>query len=205
MQYPQLWTGDVTPEHLGTIMKANDEAMAVLSDEGGIFDILAGLYSGGKANIDLFLQGHSSGPVRIDRGSRPQIVMDRPVLTMGLTVQPEVIKNICSNKTFKGRGLIGRFLFVMPKSNIGNRKLNEPPMDSFVASNYEFAIRNIINQSHSTKGVKETHTLQFTQEAFKKWKDYEKTIETLMNDEIGYLSQITDWAGKLLGMIADIH
>ena len=38
-------------------MAANNEAMAVLSDEGGIFDILSGLYSDGKANIDLFFTG----------------------------------------------------------------------------------------------------------------------------------------------------
>lgn len=36
--YPHLWTSDITPEHLGTIMATNDEAMAVMSDEGGIFD-----------------------------------------------------------------------------------------------------------------------------------------------------------------------
>lgn len=43
---PQVWAQDVTPENLGTIMAANNERMAVLSDESGIFDILAGRYSG---------------------------------------------------------------------------------------------------------------------------------------------------------------
>ena len=38
---PQLWTSDVTPENLGVIMAENDDRMAILSDEGGIFDILA--------------------------------------------------------------------------------------------------------------------------------------------------------------------
>ncbi len=105
-------------------MAANGEAMSVLSDEGGIFDILSGLYSDGKANIDLFLQAHAGSPVRVDRKSGPPVFMERPVLSMGLTVQPQVIKSICGNKTFRGRGLLGRFLYAIPKSNIGSRAIS---------------------------------------------------------------------------------
>ena len=54
---PQIWAQDVTPENLGTIMADNSDRMAILSDESGIFDILAGRYSGGIPNLDLFLQG----------------------------------------------------------------------------------------------------------------------------------------------------
>ena len=65
---PQLWTGDITPEHLGTVMAANpNECIAILSDEGGIFDILSGLYSDGRVNIDLFLQSHSGSSVRVEK------------------------------------------------------------------------------------------------------------------------------------------
>lgn len=71
--YPQLWTSDITPEHLGTIMALNQESMSVISDEGGIFDILSGLYSEGKANIDLFLQGHAGSSSKVDRGSREPV------------------------------------------------------------------------------------------------------------------------------------
>ena len=44
-------------------MADNKGSMAVLSDEGGIFDIISGFYSEGRSNIDLFLQGHSGGGV----------------------------------------------------------------------------------------------------------------------------------------------
>lgn len=43
---PQIWAQDVTPENLGNIMADNNERMAILSDESGIFDILGGRYSG---------------------------------------------------------------------------------------------------------------------------------------------------------------
>ncbi len=135
--YRQLWTTDITLEHLGTIMSLNQESMAVLSDEEGILDILSGLYSDGKANIDVFLQAHATSPSRVDRGSRDPIFLNRPLLTMGLTVQPQIIQVICVNKTFRGRRLPGCFLYVMPKSRIGLRMLEEPPISSEVIEEYK--------------------------------------------------------------------
>lgn len=55
---PQVLAQDVTTERLGTLMSLNDERMAVMSDEGGIFETMGGRYSGGVPNIDLYLQGH---------------------------------------------------------------------------------------------------------------------------------------------------
>lgn len=202
---PQIWTSDVTPEHLATIMASNDEAMAVLSDEGGIFDILSGLYSDGKANIDLFLQAHSASPVRVDRGSRPPIFMQNAILTMGLTVQPEVIKNICRNKTFRGRGLLGRFLFAMPKSNIGTRSFEEAPINKDCLHLYREALRAILNHPDNVVDEEQAqYSLKVSPEAYDKWLTYAKTIEAMMGEEIDCLSHITDWAGKLPGAIGRI-
>lgn len=204
-QCPQIWTSDVTPEHLGTIMASNNEAMAVMSDEGGIFDILGGLYSDGKANIDLFLQSHSASPVRVDRGSRSPIFMQRAVLTMGLTIQPEVIRSICRNKTFRGRGLLGRFLYAIPKSNIGFRSFDQTSMNRECSLLYHGAIQAILNNANNVIDEKNTlNTLFFDQEGYQIWLGYAKTVETMMSEEIGYLNHITDWAGKLPGAVARI-
>lgn len=204
--YPQIWTSDITPEHLGTIMSVNDEAMVVMSDEGGIFDILSGLYSDGKANIDLFLQSHSASPVRVDRGSRPPVFMQRPVLTMCLTVQPTVIKNACSNKTFRGRGLLGRFLYVIPKSNIGLRTFEEPPIGLNVVKSFQEAIKNILEiPDRNNNDKRSQYSILIKGSAgYSKWLEYAKTVEILMGDEIDHLSHITDWAGKLPGAVARI-
>jgi Protein of unknown function (DUF3987) len=186
-------------------MAANDDAMAILSDEGGIFDILSGLYSDGKANIDLLLQGHTATPVRVDRGSRPPVFMQNPVITMGLTIQPQVLANICKSKTFRGRGLLARFLYVVPKSNIGNRTLSEPPMNRENLLQFQNAIKSILNQPHldeKDKGNK--YTLLLSTLAYEKWLEYAKLVEKLMGDEIGLFAHITDWAGKLLGAIAGV-
>ena len=41
---PKVWVQDITPEKLAVVMEENEERIAVLSDEGGIFDLLAGRY-----------------------------------------------------------------------------------------------------------------------------------------------------------------
>jgi replicative DNA helicase len=41
-------------------------------------------------------------------------------------------------------------------------------------------------------------------EAYQKWKEYAKLIEKFMGEEIGKLTHMTDWAGKLAGAIGRI-
>ena len=91
---PKLWAQDVTPEKLGALMVENAEAMSLISDEGGLFDILAGRYSNGVPNLDLFLQSHAGAPVRVDRNSRASVVLESPALTLILSPQPEVLQGL---------------------------------------------------------------------------------------------------------------
>lgn len=45
---------DVTPEKLASILSENDGRAAILSTEGGIFDMLSGIYTK-NVNIDVLL------------------------------------------------------------------------------------------------------------------------------------------------------
>jgi hypothetical protein len=48
---PRLFVDDCTPERLASLMIEQGERIAVFSDEGGVFDILAGRYSNGIPNL----------------------------------------------------------------------------------------------------------------------------------------------------------
>jgi hypothetical protein len=124
----RLWAQDVTPEKLGQLMADHNETMAILSDEGGLFDILAGRYSQGVPNLDLFLQAHSGAAYRVDRGSRPSVFMNTPALTLGLSPQPAVLRGLAKTPGFRGRGLLARFLFALPQSTLGYRTLESQPI-----------------------------------------------------------------------------
>ena len=49
LRAPRIFTEDVTPERLQAMLAEYGERMALLSDEAGIFQILAGMYSGGSS------------------------------------------------------------------------------------------------------------------------------------------------------------
>lgn len=197
---PQIWAQDVTPENLGTIMADNNERMAILSDEAGIFDILGGRYSGGIPNLDLFLQGHAGSPVRVNRGSRPPVFMQAPNLTMGLSPQPDVLRGLTEKPSFRGRGLLGRFLYVLPPSNLGYRTLDAIPMLPDHRARYEGILTTILNQEMASDDQGETcpHILKITSDALQVWQTFAHKVEAGMREGATY-AHLTDWAGKLPG------
>jgi len=202
---PQVWTQDVTSEHLGTLMSLHDERMAVMSDEGGIFETMGGRYSGGVPNIDLYLQGHAGGAVKVDRGSRPSISLFAPALTIGLAVQPDVLRGITENKSFRGRGLLGRFLYVIPHSKIGFRTGNTTPLTDSDKAEYGRVITALLNltKNEAADFTTEPHTLKLKPDAFDAWKAFWDKTEEAMRDG-GTFAHATDWAGKLSGAVIRI-
>lgn len=64
---------DTTPEALAAELVKNGERIGILNDEGGIFDILSGLYSSGTANIDLFLKAYDGSPYNVIRRTQQAV------------------------------------------------------------------------------------------------------------------------------------
>lgn len=62
---PLLFANDATPESLATNVHEQGGHFAIFSDEGGITEALAGLYTGGVANIDILLKGIDGGHLRV--------------------------------------------------------------------------------------------------------------------------------------------
>jgi len=202
---PKLWAQDVTPEHLGTLMHDYNEQMSILSAEGGIFDIIAGRYSGGIPNLDLFLQSHSGDTVRVDRGSRESVYLDNPCLTLGLSPQPTVLKSIANKQGFRGRGLLARFMYFLPKSNLGYRKLNSTPVSDLIMSEYSNMIFSLlgIEVPEDECGDKQPYILRLSREAHHEWKEFSIKVETNLREGESF-EYLTDWAGKLPGATARI-
>lgn len=64
----------------------------MLSDEGGIFELMAGRSSAsGTPNLDVFLKGHAGTQIRVDRVGRAHEFIEAPTLTIGVAVQPGII------------------------------------------------------------------------------------------------------------------
>ena len=107
--------GDVTPEALAFELSQQGEKMGIIDDEGGIFDILGGLYSSRTPNIDIFLKGYDGSQYNVLRRGTGNIILNRPTLTVCLMTQPEKLAEAMSNRQFMSRGLMHRFLFSFPE------------------------------------------------------------------------------------------
>lgn len=190
----RLFVDDVTSEKLTSVLDENNGCAAVVSAEGGIFDIISGLYSR-NVNIDVFLKGHSGDTIRVDHIGRASESIIHPALTMVLAVQPEVLNGLMSNNTFRGRGLTTRFLYSMPKSTVGSRSFSTEPIPEGVRVRYQDLIEAILSSDN------EQQPISLDDGA-------EEVLETLFNEVEGRLkgdlAEIPDWAGKFVGSVLRI-
>ena len=87
-------------------------------------------------NLGVYLKGHAGDLLKVDRRGRPPEYVQRPCLTIGLAVQPEVLRGLAGRPGFRGRGLLARFLYSLPESLVGRRQAGAPPVPQAVADRY---------------------------------------------------------------------
>lgn len=202
---PRILAQDITPEQLGRVMADHGERIAIISDEGGIFDIMAGRYNNGIPNLDLFLQAHAGAPVRVDRTSREAVHLNAPALSLGLSPQPDVLKSLKCHAGFRGRGLLARFLYCLPKSNLGFRKLENVPIPAETKKLYASLIDSLLNVKLPLDEYDKPkpYRIQLTEEAHAEWKSFQEVVERQMRPGKKF-EHLRDWASKLPGAAARI-
>ena len=191
----QLFCDDITPEKLTGILSDNNGRAVLLSAEGGIFDMLAGRYSG-SANIDVFLKAHAGDSIRVDRQGRESEYIANPAMTTLLFAQPNVIGSLMSNGTFQGRGLCARFLYSIPTSAVGQRKFGSRAIDEAVAARYRRMVHALLDYRPD-----EPRIITLSIEAYSALKVFAEKIEPMLVNE---LADIADFAGKLVGAVLRI-
>jgi hypothetical protein len=197
---------DVTAEKLTSLLAEQDGRLAVMSAEGDPFDMIAGRYTaGGMSNLGVFLKGHAGDTIHVDRIGRPAEYIERPALTMCVTVQPEVIRGLLARPEFKGRGLLGRFLFALPRSLMGRRKIRPDAMSHEVRATYTRAIEKLaaLPPKRDVVGTLQARELTLSRHAQNTLEDFERELEPQLGP-LGALAHMTDWAGKLVGGIVRI-
>lgn len=194
---PVLLADDSTPETVTSLMAEQGGRLSVMSAEGGIFDIIAGRYSGAP-NMEVFLKGHAGDRLRVNRQTRKEYI-DAPALTIGLAVQPDVLQEIGKVKGFKGRGLLGRFLYSLPVSTVGEREVVTEPVPEQTAATYS---ARVIDLTLSLAEWTDPAVIQLSPEADTALIAYQKRLEPQLKARGGKLGHVTDWAGKLAGAVA---
>ena len=138
---PRWLVDDATPEALAGLLAAYGR-IALLSPEGDVFDQMAGRYNQAAGpNLGVYLKGHAGDLLKVDRRGRPPEYVERPCLTIGLAVQPEVLRGLAGRPGFGGRGLLARFLYSLPTSLVGRRQPGAPPVPAAVADRYTLELQ----------------------------------------------------------------
>ena len=120
---PRMIADDATPEALVDIMAKQGGRLALISPEGGPFELMTGRYSD-KANLDVYLKAFSADAIVVDRVGRGATAVPAPHLTIGLTVQPEVVRALSDHPELAGKGLTARFMYSVPVDMVGKRDMS---------------------------------------------------------------------------------
>ncbi len=189
---PRLIVDDATAEKLGMMLAGQGGRIASMSPEGGVFDLMAGLYSkSGIPQFGVYLMGHSGDDLITDRVSRESVRVERPALTCAYAMQPAVIGGLAENAAFRGRGLLARFLYAAPQSWIGRREIAPAPVSEATREAYRQAVRAMAE-------VKGEFVLQLSADAAALFREWEAEIEAMLA-EGGRMEIMRDWGAKLAG------
>jgi replicative DNA helicase len=224
---PRLLADDVTPEALKSLL-ADHHHIALLSPEGDLFDMMAGRYSSGTPNLDVYLKGHAGDTMRVDRKGRDPEYVEKPALTVGLAVQPAVLQSLADKPGFRGKGLLARFLYALPVNTVGWRDDDSPPVPDPVRDAYVDQMQVLARSLHNVRGTDSAElridsadtasgigaagqkgsadsadsaaalTLRLSPEARQALLDWSAEIEPRLRPD-GDLHHVADWASKLAG------
>jgi len=199
---------DATPESVALLLNDNAGRFALLSPEGDVFDLMAGRYSSsGAPNLGVYLKGHAGDDIRVNRANQdftPRYT-HKPALSIGVAVQPEVLRGLTLKKGFRGRGLLGRFLYSLPQSLLGHRKINPCPVDSKIATAYQDKILNALRLEPNidTDGNPCPHIITVGSDALQEIDRFAMQVEKHLGPG-GDFAAMGDWAGKLVGAVCRI-
>jgi hypothetical protein len=201
---PQMFCDDITPEKLAILLARQGGRMLQASAEGTAFEIAKGRYSD-AVNIDVYLKGHAGDPLRVARVSREGETVDQPALSVALAVQPDVIQGLAEQATMKARGFLARFLYSLPNSLVGARKVRPAPVPRAVRERYR---QNMLSLWRLKGGVDERgrpapHWLRLNAVADRHIEALQRWLEPRLaeGEELSYLG---GWANKLAGTVGRI-
>lgn len=210
---PRMFVDDATPETVARLMTAHGERLVIASDEGTLFSMICGMYSK-TPNNGVFLKAHDGGGYTVDRSDgEKHVALSNPLLTMALAIQPEMLRLLATKPELRGQGMVARFLYSIPKSNIGRKTFDGPPIDWHLRDAYD-RIFALLLQSAPSDWTAPTPlrpmerrgkvgTIRFSPDAWEQLKNVCVGIDRQMLPG-AKLHAIQDWASKFRGAIARI-
>jgi replicative DNA helicase len=145
----RMLADDLTPEALGGLL-AKHGRIAVLAAESAFLDNLSGRYSENGANLHLLCSAYSGEATMIDRRNRDPEMIDRPLCTVALTVQPHVIAALVEHPVARAQGLVARFAYSIPVTQLGRRNIDAAVAPAEIHTRWAECVRRVADNADKT-------------------------------------------------------
>ena len=200
---PQLIAEDTTSEALAEVLSENHGCIGIFSAEGGLFDTIAGRYSDGVPNVDIYLKGYSGESLRINRKTSPPVYIERCQIAIGMSMQPDLLKNRRAGEVFRSKGLDARFFYFFPKDLLGSRNVRDPrPMSELAKQRFYQKVSSLLPDPREwIEGAPQMTALNFSDDALECWIAFSEGVERALRP-YGDFFGMRDWGGKLPGGVA---
>lgn len=193
----ELIIAEGTMEAIMERMAENNGRITVVSAEGSLLDIMAGMYSDSKVNLDPILQGYSGEPINIARINRRSKRIERANLSITLAIQPVSMEELFRNEILARRGVVSRFLFSYPPTTLGKRdSVNAAPVPHEVSCRYHQRMNQILKLP--------AIDLSLSPEALDVFNTWDASVESMIGPDQELDRLPSGWGGKILGNTARI-
>lgn len=196
---------DSTPEALVLEMSRQHGCIAALDAEGGLLDSMTGRYSDAGPNLDPLLKAHAGDEIRVARVARGRLAIKSPSATLGIAAQPDVLRKLAEKEGAKARGLLGRFLYSIPTSRKGTRKIETAPVRDATLAAYRGMMARLLGAGEPSKfdEVPARYPMRLGSEAYAEWLAFCRWLEPQLAPDAP-LGSTDGWAEKLGGQVARI-
>jgi putative DNA primase/helicase len=196
---PSLIATEATTEAIVDMLIQNHERGMLAAAEGDAFDVMLGRYGQGRPNFGLWLSGHAGDSIAIRRKGRETLKLRRPSLCVAMCVQPSVALELLASPEAVGRGVVARFFYSVPESEIGYREIEPQAVPRELTDWYGAKVHQLLDRP-----VPPTpDLLRLDQHAGALFREFRTQVEVDLRPG-GDLASRPAWGSKLPGAILRI-
>jgi putative DNA primase/helicase len=196
---PSLIATEATTEAIADMLIQNNERGMLAAPEGDAFDVMLGRYGQGRPNFGLWLSGHAGDAMAIRRKGRDTLKLHRPALCVAMCVQPSVALELLASPDAEGRGVVARFLFGVPDSDIGYREIEPPSIPRELTDWYGTKVHQLLDRPVPAT----PDYIRLDTDAAALLHEFRKQVEVDLRPG-GDLANRMSWGSKLAGAILRI-
>ena len=202
MVLPRLIADDTTPERLVEMMYEQGGRMGLFSSEGGVLEQM-NRRRGNTSGLDTYLKAYGGDSLAVDRKSGTRVSIAKPALTIGVAVQPGVVRNLARMDSARERGLLSRILYFFPAPRAGKRDVLVDPVPEDIRSAYGRMVRRQLDvRIVRDRGEIVAHPLTLSDGAYDRFLAFAESIEPRVGP--GGDLELCGWGGKLPGQMLRI-